>query len=65
MSACHCCWVTPILTWGFLVRFVAMTERLALGAGVFLCLFVGVGVVISLGLLWLLSVWGDDELPLD
>jgi len=57
--------VTPILTGAFLLLFVAMTERLALGAGVFLCLFVGVGVVISLGLLWLLSVWGDDELPLD
>jgi hypothetical protein len=42
-----------------------MVERLALGAGVFLCLFVGVGVVLAAGLLWLLSLWGDDELPLD
>jgi hypothetical protein len=55
----------PTLTLGFEVRFFVMVERLALGAGVFLCLFVGVGVVMAAGLLWLLSLWGDDELPLD
>jgi hypothetical protein len=57
--------VIPTLTLGFEVRFFVMIERLALGAGVFLCLFVGVGVVLAAGLLWLLSLWGDDDLPLD
>lgn len=35
-------------------------------AGLFLlAFFVATGVAVSLGLLFLLSAWGDDELPLD
>jgi len=41
---------------------VAILSKAALGL---LAFFVATGVVIGLGLLWLLSSWGDDELPLD
>jgi len=40
-------------------------ESFSRAAILFLGFFVGTGVVISLCLVWLLSVWGDDELPLD
>ena len=41
---------------------VATLSKAALGL---LGFFVATGVVIGLGLLWLLSSWGDDEVPLD
>ena len=52
------------LAWS-LVRFVVMGDTLSKAALGFLAFFVGTGVVIGVGLLWLLSLWGDDELPLD
>jgi len=42
-----------------------MGDTLSKAALVFLAFFVGTGVVIGVGLLWLLSLWGDDELPFD
>jgi len=41
---------------------VATLSKAALGL---LGFFIATGVVIGLGLLWLLSSWGDDELPFD
>jgi len=42
-----------------------MGDTLSKAAIGLLAFFVGTGVVIALGLLWLMSSWGDDELPLD
>jgi len=44
------------------VSFFVMGSTLSRAAIVFLCFFVGVGVVIGLGLLWLISGWpGQDD----
>jgi hypothetical protein len=55
----------PILGVGFGVRFFVMVSTLSRAALGLLALFVGTGVVIGLGLLWLVANWEDDETPLD
>ena len=49
----------------FLIRFDVMQNTLALAGIVLLGAFVGLGVVLILGLLSLLAQWPDDDYPLD
>lgn len=49
----------------FLIRFDVMEHTLALAGIVLLAAFVGLGIVLTLGLLSLLAEWPDDDYPLD
>ena len=47
------------------ISFFVMATTLSRAALVFLCFFVGFGVVMGLCLLWLIANWQDDETPFD
>jgi len=42
-----------------------MGDTLSKAAIGLLAFFVGTGVLLVLGLLWIVASWGDDELPFD
>lgn len=48
-----------------LVRFDVMFATLSKAAVGLLALFVGTGVVVGLGLLWLVANWPDGDQPFD
>lgn len=47
------------------IRFFVMDDTLSKAAIGLLAFFVGTGVLLVLGLLWVIASWGDDELPFD
>lgn len=49
----------------FEIHCFVMFATLSKAAVGLLALFVGTGIVVGLGLLWLMANWQDDETPLD